>query len=218
MFAAALLAQYRACASAIVVENADQHKVYRHTANLRMEAGTAQSLVETSLQAARDELVRGLGGLLGQAVPVTPDAGDDLPDGAVIVGTRDSSSAVRQYVAASELTPVGDEGYVLRTVYSGNQAGLTAFNRAGNFTDLDVAFDYFRIASQGDPVPRLQVGAGGTVGGTVPATLLAYTAPGEQRRRDDRPQTDDRPHGVAAHRQLRQDADVHLVHHEPIDH
>ncbi|WP_199435553.1 hypothetical protein [Qaidamihabitans albus] len=32
------------------------------------------------------------------------------------------------------------------------QAGLTAFNRDGIFTDLDVAFDYFRIESQGDPV------------------------------------------------------------------
>jgi alpha-glucuronidase len=32
-------------------------------------------------------------------------------------------------------------------------AGLLAFNRAGTSTDLDVAFDYFRIASRGDPVP-----------------------------------------------------------------
>ncbi len=45
-----------------------------------------------------------------------------------------------------------------------------AFNRAGNSTDLDVAFDYFRIESQGDPVPYA-VGADGTVGGSVPATL-----------------------------------------------
>ena len=33
------------------------------------------------------------------------------------------------------------------------RAGLVAFNRAGTSTDLDVAFDYFRIASRGDPVP-----------------------------------------------------------------
>ena len=45
-----------------------------------------------------------------------------------------------------------------------------AFNRGGNSTDLDVAFDYFRIESQGDPVP-FAVGADGTVGGTVPPTL-----------------------------------------------
>ena len=33
------------------------------------------------------------------------------------------------------------------------RAGLLAFNRGGTSTDLDVAFDYFRIASRGDPVP-----------------------------------------------------------------
>ena len=33
------------------------------------------------------------------------------------------------------------------------QAGLVAFNRAGTSTDLDVAFDYFHIESEGDPVP-----------------------------------------------------------------
>ncbi|HYH90312.1 MAG TPA: hypothetical protein VEX67_13845, partial [Solirubrobacteraceae bacterium] len=33
------------------------------------------------------------------------------------------------------------------------QAGLVAFNRAGTSTDLDVAFDYLRIESEGDPVP-----------------------------------------------------------------
>jgi alpha-glucuronidase len=32
-------------------------------------------------------------------------------------------------------------------------AGIAAFNRTGTATDLDVAFDYFRIASDGDPVP-----------------------------------------------------------------
>ena len=33
------------------------------------------------------------------------------------------------------------------------RAGLLAFNRAGGSTDLDAAFDYFRIESEGDPVP-----------------------------------------------------------------
>ena len=34
------------------------------------------------------------------------------------------------------------------------RAGVVAFNRAGGSTDLDAAFDYFRIESEGDPVPR----------------------------------------------------------------
>ena len=32
-------------------------------------------------------------------------------------------------------------------------AGLIAFNRSGSSTDLDVAFDYFAIESEGDPIP-----------------------------------------------------------------
>ncbi len=58
------------------------------------------------------------------------------------------------------------------------RAGLVAFNRGGTATDLDVAFDHFRIESEGEPVPRLQTPVEGTVGGVVPATLsLALGAP-----------------------------------------
>jgi alpha-glucuronidase len=35
-----------------------------------------------------------------------------------------------------------------------SRAGLVAFNRGGSSTDLDVAFDHFRVESQGDRVPR----------------------------------------------------------------
>ena len=65
---ASLLASYRAAATGVVVENADANKVYRQTANLKMETGASEKLVESSLEAARDELVRGLSGLLDQTV------------------------------------------------------------------------------------------------------------------------------------------------------
>ena len=80
--------------TAIVVENAGANKVHRHTANLSMAPGSTEKLVETSLEAARDELVRGLGGLLGPAGAGARPA-DDVPDGAVVVGTRESSATVR---------------------------------------------------------------------------------------------------------------------------
>jgi alpha-glucuronidase len=32
------------------------------------------------------------------------------------------------------------------------RAGLVAFNRSGTATDLDVAFDHFRIESEGDRI------------------------------------------------------------------
>jgi alpha-glucuronidase len=58
------------------------------------------------------------------------------------------------------------------------KAGVTAFNRGGTSTDLDVAFDYFRIASAGVPVPAAATETTGGVGGSVPATLaLTLGAP-----------------------------------------
>jgi alpha-glucuronidase len=57
-------------------------------------------------------------------------------------------------------------------------AGLFAFNRAGTSTDLEAAFDFFRIGSTGDVVPSLIADGTGSVGGTVPATLgLTLGAP-----------------------------------------
>ncbi|MEV0157151.1 alpha-glucuronidase family glycosyl hydrolase [Micromonospora sp. NPDC050686] len=113
-----LLRQYQRVARTVVVENADRDKVHRHTANLAMEPGAKEKLVETSLEAARDELVRGLGGLLGRDVPVMTTA-DDLGDGSIVVGTRDSSTAVAHHVPAADLAAIGDEGFVVRTVVRG---------------------------------------------------------------------------------------------------
>ena len=75
------------------------------------------------------------------------------------------------------------------------RAGLVAFNRGGTSTDLDVAFDYFRIESEGEPVPRLQtpsrrarsaapcrrrcrstLGAPATFGAFTPGVARDYTA------------------------------------------
>jgi len=113
--------EYRRLVSTVIVENAGRHKVYRHTDDLRMEPGSSEQLVQTSLEAARDELVRGLGGLLDRPVPVKTRAGNTIPDGAVIVGTRDSSKAVRQHVSARALASVGDEGYVIRSLRRGHR-------------------------------------------------------------------------------------------------
>ena len=111
------LREYRRQVSAIVVENAGRNKVHRHTDDLQMEPGSTEQLAETSLEAARNELVRGLGGLLDRPVPVRTNPGD----GAVIVGTGDSSQAVKRYVSAHALASAGDEGYVIRSVRSGDR-------------------------------------------------------------------------------------------------
>jgi alpha-glucuronidase len=145
------LQQYRQSVRAIVLENAERNKVHRHTEDLRMEPGSSETLVESTLEAARNELVRGLGGLLDRDVPV--ETGGAVPDGSVIVGTRESSAAVRQHVSADDLRSVGDDGYVIRTsrgstVIAGNTEagalyGTFAFLRLlqtqRRIGDLDIA-------------------------------------------------------------------------------
>ncbi|HEU5158805.1 MAG TPA: alpha-glucuronidase family glycosyl hydrolase [Streptosporangiaceae bacterium] len=114
-----LLRRYRESITTVIVENADRDKVHRHTPNLSMAPGSTEKLVATTLEAARDELVRGLGGLLGRAVPVRPSVGGTVPDGALIVGTRDSSPAVRRFVSAGDLASLGADGYLIRSLSRG---------------------------------------------------------------------------------------------------
>jgi alpha-glucuronidase len=116
-----LLRRYRESVTTVIVENAGRNKVYRHTPDLAMAPGSAERLVETTLEAARDELVRGLGGLLDRPVPVTTSPGDSVPDGAVVVGTRDSSRAVRRYISAEDLASAGDDGYLVRSLSRGTR-------------------------------------------------------------------------------------------------
>ena len=75
----------------MVVENATANPVYRHTPTLAVEAGGTERLVRSSLEAARDELTRGLTGLLGTSIA----AAETPATGSVVVGTRESSPMVR---------------------------------------------------------------------------------------------------------------------------
>jgi alpha-glucuronidase len=116
-----LLRRYRRQATTVIVENADRNKSYRHTPNLSMAPGSTERLMASSLEAAREELVRGLSGLLDHPVRAHHRPGRDLPDGAVVVGTRESSWAVRQFVPAGELEPVGRDGFLIRSVSRGRR-------------------------------------------------------------------------------------------------
>ncbi|MEU7948107.1 alpha-glucuronidase family glycosyl hydrolase [Micromonospora taraxaci] len=151
-----LLRDYRRTVTGIVVENADATKVHRHTPDLAMAPGSAEKLAETTLGAARDELVRGLGGLLGQPTPVTTVDGHRVPDGAVVVGTPTSSPLVSRNVPARDLAKVGDEGYLVRSVTSG-KARFTVI--AGN-TDLGALYGtyaFLRLLQTQKPIDRLRV-------------------------------------------------------------
>ncbi|MBP2326890.1 alpha-glucuronidase [Kibdelosporangium banguiense] len=143
-----LLAEYRRSISTIVVENSDREKVHRHTPNLSMAPGSAENLMESTLAAARNELTRGLGGLLDKAVPVETSP----RDGAVIVGTRDSSPIVSRYISARDLASIGKDGYLIRSVSQGTVI-------AGN-TDIGAlygTFAFLRLLQTHKPITGLAI-------------------------------------------------------------
>jgi alpha-glucuronidase len=147
-----VLSGYRQSIRSIVVENADRDKVHRHTPDLAMAPGSTERLMETTLQAARNELVRGLGGLLSRTVPVETGP----RHGAVIVGTRASSNLVAQYIPARDLAPVGTDGYLIRSVSRGGQRFTVI---AGN-TDIGALYGtyaFLRRMQTHKPVTGLSI-------------------------------------------------------------
>jgi alpha-glucuronidase len=81
----------------------------------------------STMEAARDELERGLTGLLGTA-PVR--AGTVAAPGAIVVGTPANSSIIAGLRLDAFLKQAGDEGFVIRTAtIGGNRATVIAANR-----------------------------------------------------------------------------------------
>src|SRR3954469_16606212 len=66
-----------------------------------------------TLRVARDELTRGLRGLLGAQVRISRDR---VQRGALVVGTPASSSVIAALHLDDELKPLGDEGFLIRSV------------------------------------------------------------------------------------------------------
>ncbi len=102
-------------------------------------------------RAARDELLRGLGGLLG-AAPATADAPDR--DGALLVGTPASLPAIA--ALELDLDGLGAEGYAIRSTRIGGRAATVV---AAN-TDTGAlygAFHLLRLLQTGQPVDALDI-------------------------------------------------------------
>ncbi|MFW6693122.1 alpha-glucuronidase family glycosyl hydrolase [Streptomyces sp. MAR4 CNX-425] len=149
-----LLRQYRRQVTAVVVENADRNASYRHTPNLSMAPGSTERLMASTLGAAREELVRGLSGLLDRPVRALPRPGNALPDGAVVVGTPESSPAVRRFLPAGELERVGRDGFVIRSVSQGRRA-FTLIAGATEVGALYGAFAFLRRIQTHEPITEL---------------------------------------------------------------
>ncbi len=91
-----------------------------------------------TLQAAEEELVLGLSGLMGAEVPLRAQPEGD---GAVIVGTPQSSSIIAALPLAQRLGSVGSNGYLVEAADIGGQQGIVV---AAN-TDLGALYGTFAL-------------------------------------------------------------------------
>ena len=127
----ARLAEYRAAATSIVVQNYDKNPTFRHSRNgaewtPRRPNGAKEVVPVSSLEAARLELSRALNELLEREVHYydTVEA-----DGAIVVGTPESSPLIAGLNLGSALAEIGDEGYLIRSMtVSGKKATVIAAN------------------------------------------------------------------------------------------
>ena len=119
---------------------------YRAAAAALVTAGTSPTI-----RAARDELARGLGGLLGRAEPID---GTIRRDGAILFGTPANSPTIAKLHLS--LDKLGTEGYVIKRVTArGHKLTVIAAN-----SDVGVlygAFHFLRLIQTRQPVEHLDV-------------------------------------------------------------
>ncbi len=100
--------------------------------------GLVMDAPSPTLRAARDEITRGLRGLLDRDLPSLASA---TRDGVLVVGTKASSPAIAALGLDAQLRGSGDEGFVIRsTRTSGHPVTLIAAN-----TDVGVLYGVFRL-------------------------------------------------------------------------
>ena len=127
----ARLNEYKAAATAIIVQNYDANPTYRHSRSgsvwtPQRPSNAQEAIPASTLEAARMELSRAISGLTGSEVLYADSVS---ADGAIIVGTPESSPLIASLDLGAALAAVGDEGYVIRSVTIGGKAATAI---AGN--------------------------------------------------------------------------------------
>ena len=154
----ALLKEYQAAITSIVVENADQNPTYRHMRNgtvftPQRPSGAKETIPVSSLEAAKLELLRAAEGLLGKKVPESDKVS---ADGAVVVGTPASSPLVKSLGLDEVLKELGDEGYLIRSVtLDGHKATVVAANT--EIGALYGTYAFIRLVQTKKPVQELDI-------------------------------------------------------------
>jgi len=150
---ASLMDAYCSVISGIIIENRDAKKTFRSNPDLVSYPGSKEKIVSTSLEAARDELVRGLSRMLDKDIP---EYSDGLKDGAVVVGTPDSSPIIAGLKLESDLSELGEEGYIIKSMKA---SGLSVTVIAGN-TEVGAlygTFTFLRLLQTQKPINSLNI-------------------------------------------------------------
>jgi alpha-glucuronidase len=119
---------------------------YRAAASQVVAAGDSPTL-----RAAEAELVRGLSGLLDTGLPIVDRV---TRDGAVVIGTPQSSPLIAGL--GLDLTGLGDEGYVIRSVMVGGHP-TTVIAANSDVGVLYGAFHFLRLLQTRQPIDALAI-------------------------------------------------------------
>ncbi len=127
------------------VDTAQAENYRMHASQLIAEQGTPTQV------AARTELLDGLGGLLGIALPVAETV---TRDGAIVVGTSRSSPLVARL--GLDLGELGAEGYLIRSMLiEGRRTTVIAAHE--DIGALYGAFHFLRLVQTGQSLERLDL-------------------------------------------------------------
>src|SRR5436305_4029424 len=106
-----------------------------------------------TLDAIRTELTNGCTGLLGHAVQAAENVDRD---GALIVGTPQSSSLINRLKWERQLADLGPEGFCIRSLKLGRRA-VTIIASSGEVGALYGAFHFLRLMQMLQPINNLDV-------------------------------------------------------------
>jgi alpha-glucuronidase len=115
-----------------------------------------QVLVEGHSDTARiirDEASSAISSMLGSVIP---GAQQGLRDGALIVGTPETSGVIRGLGWQADLATAGPEGFVVRTARVANHP-VIAIASSGDIGALYGTFHFLRLLQTGQPIDRVDV-------------------------------------------------------------
>jgi alpha-glucuronidase len=108
-----------------------------------------------ALKAAREELLKGLKGLLDKNIAQAPAGSAAWPEGCLVIGTPASSAAIAALHLDQALAGAGQEGFIIVSAVKGHHGIVIAAN-----TDIGVlygVFHFLRLLQTGQDIRQLDI-------------------------------------------------------------